>query len=712
MRWQKRLNIALTIALTVAFVLLGAFVFRLSYLRGIEALTDQSGSIKYYFCKIFDLPASEKPSVSEFSKVIKWDLLLPENFETFKANFIVFWKTFASKENFLAWLKFTGEKAGGYAKIILLILPCLLALFMAVKTFYNKPNTKHNQDTLPLKIYKKITLYSYVPIRDFLKQYYEYVKQHSAIWIVWLVLWTFNLNIASIIIAFFAYYFYFAVTFDFGSFYVQFVKAVMDLQVIVKYVPFWAICIVAWFGFEHWRKNLALAKLRRMEMSNRGFINDLPIVSMTCGSMGKKKTTIITDMALSQEVMFRSVAYDKLQKTDMKFPNFGWIAFEMELRKCMEYGVVYNLATIKEWVNLKRQRYEKHHNDAWQLFGYDSCRYGLYYTDGLRTSYIFDVLSTYAQLYFIYVIQSSLLVSNYSIREDNLLIDEGNFPMWSNDFFRKEERPSRHAHILDFDVLRLGKKVIENNPNAGSFEFGVVSITEVGKERGNNLELKEVKKGTEETNQKNDLFNFWLKMCRHSATVDNYPFVKVFADEQRPTSWGADARDLCDIVHIVSSGNKRLALPFFTIEDMVNEWLFGRFMKLYYNFRFIRGDNTLFIYLLKQITAAIYRRNVKIYNTYGFSISNIEKERGTMDGKAEKKKYYIMNKKIYRRRFSTDCFSDYFNDFARKTGVGLEDYLEYATEKATVDELKMQNSYFINALYKNTDSKASSADNE
>ena len=27
------------------------------------------------------------------------------------------------------------------------------------------------------------------------------------------------------------------------------------------------------------------------------------------------------------------------------------------------------------------------------------------------------------------------------------------------------------------------------------------------------------------------------------------------------------------------------------------------------------------------------------------------------------------------------------------------DYLEYATEKASVEELKMQNSYFINSLY-------------
>ena len=36
---------------------------------------------------------------------------------------------------------------------------------------------------------------------------------------------------------------------------------------------------------------------------------------------------------------------------------------------------------------------------------------------------------------------------------------------------------------------------------------------------------------------------------------------------------------------------------------------------------------------------------------------------------------------------------------ARECKVGLSDYLEYVTEKASVDELKQQNSYFINALY-------------
>ena len=705
MKWQKRLNIALTVALTIAFILLGAFVFRVAYCRTFESLIDLYGSFKYYFCILFGFPVDDIPSVAERSKVLNWDVILPADFETFKANCISFFRLFTSKENFLSWLSETGQKTGKISKIIIIILPCILALWIALKTLYKKHNTKHNIDTLPLRIYKTVTRHTTEPLKRFVRQYAAFVKEHNFIWIIWLVIWIFNLNFATVIIEFFAYYFYFAVSFDFGSIYTQIVKLIIDLQVVVKYVPFWVILIFIWLLFERWRRNLALAKLRRMENSNRGFINDLPIVSMTCGSMGKKKTTIITDMTLSQEIMFRNVAYGKLQETDMKFPNFGWIAFEMELRKCMEHGTVYNLATVKEWVKLKRSRYEKHHDDSLQLYCYDSKRYGLYYRDGLKTSYIFDVLSTYAQLYFVYVIQSSLIVANYSIREDNRLIDGGNFPVWNTDFFSKTPRPSRYAHILDFDILRLGKKVLENNPNAGSFEFGVVAITEVGKERGNNLELKEVKKGTEETNQKNDLFNSWLKMCRHSATVDNYPFIKVFTDEQRPSSWGADARELCDIVHIVSSGNTRLALPFFTIEEMLNEWLFNWFINLYADFRFNRGDNTLLIYLLKKVTAFFYKRTVIAYNNYGYSISNIEKERGTMDGKTEKKKYYLMHKKIYSQRFSTDCFSDYFNDIAKNTKIGLNDYMEYQTEKATVTELKMQNSYFINALYKNADTE-------
>lgn len=493
-----------------------------------------------------------------------------------------------------------------------------------------------------------------------------------------------------------------SLSFDVANLYVQVCKLIIDLQVIFRHFPWWSIVTVCWLFFNRWRKKIALNRLRHFEARNCGFINELPIVSMSCGSMGKRKTTLITDMVLSQEVMFRQKALSILQQNDMKFPNFPWIKFEDELRACMEHGTVYNLASVKTWVALKRQRFARHHNVHWQIYGYELQRYGGTFDDSLKVNGLFDILETYAQAYFIYVIQSSLIVANYSIRTDNALMNNGNFPLWLTDFFPKHRREcNRHAHILDFDVLRLGKKVLENNPKAGSFEFGVVAITEIGKERGNNLELKEVKKGTDEANQKNDLFNSWLKMCRHSATVDNFPFIKVFTDEQRPESWGADARDLCDVIHIVSSGEQRLALPLYTIEEMISEWAFNRFMRLYEDFRFRRGDNTLLVHIRKSITAWLWHRNLRVYNRFGYSILKIEKERGTMDGKTENKKYYLMNAKIYAKRFSTDCFSDYFNDMAKKSKTGLMDYIEYVTEKATVDELKMQNSYFINSLYGN-----------
>ena len=366
----------------------------------------------------------------------------------------------------------------------------------------------------------------------------------------------------------------------------------------------------------------------------------------------------------------------------------------------MEYGRIYSLASIRTWIEQKRKRFKKHRDTKLQLYGYDGGRYGFTYDTGLKRERLFDVLETYAKLYFIYVIESSLLVANYSIREDFVLYDMGNFPLWNFDFFPKRYPDnSRFAHILDFDVLRLGRKVIENNPKAGSFEFGVVVITEVGKERANNLELKEIKKGADEANQKNDLFNSWLKMCRHAATVDNFPFIKVFTDEQRPESWGADARDLCDILTITNSGKQKLALPFYTIEEMLSDWAFSRFISMYYDFRYRRGDNTLLVYLLKAIVSKIYAHNERIYNRFGYCVLSLERERGTRDGKPKKKKYYLANYKIYRERFKTDCFADHFNDMAQKSKIGLMDYVCYASVKASVDELKQQNSYFINGLY-------------
>ena len=708
MNRRRVFNICLSVLITAAFALLAVFVFSDSYLRFGEAVKDFGLSVGYYFCTLFGIEHNIVPSVTEYSSVMDWSILLPSDFEGFTSQSKSFFALLIDGENFASYWSKVGDVMLVLLKVVAIMLPCLLILWLVIWRLYKSGNTKHNKDTVPLRVFKKLSEWIYRPLKITIASFVNFLRENRAVWMLWVGIWAFNLNAASIVMGFLAYYFYFVLSFDVANLYVQVCKLLIDLQVIFRHFPWWCIAFVCWLLFDHWRKCIAQNRLRHFEARNCGFINELPIVSMACGSMGKKKTTLITDMVLSQEVMFRQKALEILQQNDMKFPYFPWIAFEDELRRCMEHGTVYNLASVKAWVALKRSRFIRHRNAQTQLYGYDYARYGTTFDDSLKISRLFEVLETYAQAYFIYVLESSLIVANYSVRTDNLMADNGNFPMWLTDFFPKRRRPqSRHAHILDFDVLRLGRKVLENNPKAGSFEFGVVGITEIGKERGNNLELREIKKGAEDTNQKNDLFNSWLKMCRHSATVDNFPFIKVFTDEQRPESWGADARDLADIINIASCGDMRLALPFYTIEEMLSEWAFNRFLSLYYDFRFRRGDNTLLVHILKSVVAWLWRRNLRIFNRYGYSTLKIEKERGTMDGKTENKKYYLMSAKIYAQRFSTDCFSDYFNDMARRSYTGLADYLEYATEKASVEELRMQNSYFINSLYRDADGDSS-----
>ncbi len=697
--------IVFSLLLSVGFILLGIFVFSQSYVRFWETLCDFGSSAKFYFFEIFGIEHETKATVENFSEVMKIELFMPENWEMFKEYLRDYASFFFNGRNLRAYFRALAIGSKNAARVITVLLPCVLLLYIAIKETYSTGNNNHGKDTRALAGFKKLSGKTYQPLKRIVKGYMEYLKRHPHIPKLWALCWILHLNIGSIIAAFLAYYFYFAVSFRFETMYIQLCKLIIDLQVILFSLPLPVHMAVGYVIFDLFRRKVGLDHLRHMEARNCGFINELPIVSMTVGSMGKKKTTVITDMALSQEVMFRQKALELLRANDMRFPYFPWISFEMDLRNCMEYGTVYNLATVKTWMKKKRERFLKNEDKRSRLYGYDYERYGILYDDGLCVWQLHDIMEKYAQLYFIYVIENSLIVSNYSIRTDARLSDAGNFPLWMSDFFpKKTSMGGRHAHILDFDVLRLGKKVIENNPRAGSFEFGAVVISEVGKERGNILDHKEMKKNNDETNQKNDLFNSWLKMCRHSATVDNFPFIKVFTDEQRPESWGADARDLCDIVHIMSSGKQQLAMPFYTIEEMLTEWAFGSFLSMYNEFRYLRGDNTLLVHILKTIMAWLYRRNARIYNRFGYTVSAIEKERGTRDGKLEKKKYYVMYKKIYARRFSTDCFSDYFNDMARKTKVGLNDYMEYATEKATVDELKMQNSYFIASLYRTTNS--------
>lgn len=698
------------VAITLLFVLLAIFVFPSALGRIIESVRDFGLSIAFYFCKMFGIENSVTATVNDLPKMPFFDLpnmpsspvpSLPETFDGFKVKCHEYWELIITARNIVGYLDFLGGLIAVLANVALYIIPIIVILYLIMKQVLDKENNDYNVDSKSLIVARRISDKTYKPVKSWLIDFVAFIKDNKAYYILWAVIWAYNFNLFTIVVEFLAFYFYFAVTWDMVHIYRQVYKLAIDLWTPFNFIPWYVWCVVALIIFDKIRKKIGFAVLNHNEMKNRGFINERPIVFMGCGTMGKKKTTFITDVALSQEVMFRDKAFEKILENDLKFPNFPWINLENALKKAMDNHTVYNLATCKRFAISKRLKWERKPYRR-NIFMYDFERYGLSYDDKLKVTNIWQVIETYAQLYFIYVTQSSLLISNYSVRVDNVLSDLGNFPLWNSDFFKTDSRLidsySRHAHILDFDSLRLGRKVVENNANSNNFEFGVVLVTEIGKERGNNLENIEKKKSDEGANQKNDYFDDWLKMVRHSATVDNFPFVRVITDEQRPTSWGANARDLTDIVYIQESSDDRLTMPFFSLEELLYDWVFGKFVRLYENYRYQRGDNTLTMHILKGIVAKIHTRYKRIHNQFGYCQLSVQVESGTMDGQRKNCKYYLSTKKIYSKRFSTDCFSDFFVKKALRSPIGINDLDEYETEKATFAELAEQNSYFVAKL--------------
>ena len=310
----------------------------------------------------------------------------------------------------------------------------------------------------------------------------------------------------------------------------------------------------------------------------------------------------------------------------------------------------------------------------------------------------------YAQSYFVYNIPSSLILSNHSIRSDNYYDSIGNFPLWHSGFFNTDpnyvNNVSRYSHILDFDSMRLLKKIDPGSNN--TIDIGVISWTEGGKERGNQIENRGMKKDSDVANPLNDGTNSWLKIARHNSMIDNDSFLKIILDDQRPESLGADARELCEkIIHIQKTSDYKNSLLLFRFEYIIYSLIKSKWEDIYKKYRYYRSDNTLLFFILKSIYSVYFKYINRLYNRYGYIESTLACEKGTLDGELETNKYYLMFPKIYLNRYSTDCYSDFFFQKGIKSKKGINDIKEYESVRASLDELAEQNSYFINDLIKN-----------
>ena len=689
----------------LASAILGVVFFPASYVKFGLSCASIFKSFIYYWAEMFGVNSPFLPTAGDLPPTTEVEII-PSTPEGFSTQWSRFCELFITKTNFFGYIGLIGTGITNILFFALFIIPIVLILWIVFRSASKTVKTGDLSESKALAMYKWLRRRALQPAVREIKIFVRYFRAHRIYTIPTGLLWAFNLNLPTIVVGLFAWYFYFMGSFDFVSVYTNIVRLFDDLKTFFSFMPWWAYVIAAVCIFNVWRKHIALDRLWHMELMNRGFLNSLPISSFVIGTMGKGKTTMLTDMALSRQVMFRDKAFEKLKEYMNKLPDFPWLRFEREIQRAIEHGSVYNLATCRRFVRGKRYKFYrnvivKRRLQKLYFFGYDG---KLYYDDKLQVTDAFTLLENYAQLYFIYIVASSLIVSNYSIRDDEQLSSMGNFPMWCNDFFSGDsltlDSRSRYSHILDFDILRLGKKIIENNPHAGSFEFGVLGITEVGKERGNQNDTKGrgIKYDDPTANRLNDGFNRWVKLCRHSSTVDNFPFVSIYLDDQRPESLGADAKELCTLLHIRESSEPMNALPFFWVYDWLYKLLYSRLMGKYMSHRYRRNDETLPSYFVHRIASWLYVRRARMMNLYGYKVQSIDIEAGTQNGNFVPEKYFLMFKKIYAKRFDTACFADIFAKQSIETRGGVDKYPEYADVRASMDELREQNSYFIDEI--------------
>lgn len=728
------------ICLGITFLFCGlGFLFLNSFPRLVEAIRDLSTSIVYYFYGLLAADPTSCPVPATVLGKQSWQItesrfkpfrLFPWTWEEFKGLWNVYWDLFVNFDNIQAYFGFISNGALVIARFFSIAVIVYFGMFLLkgkkpiseedIVDETLKKNDELYQDTPGLKRFKKFLFLRIYPLIWWCKDFLLYVQCNKKYYRIWLALWLLYFNVISIGLSFFAFYLYFIVSFDFISVYTQIVKLLADLTPAIRFVPGIVWFIIGFIVLNYLANERGYANLEHRERRNRGFLNERGVANVIWGNMGTGKTRMLTSLALSAEKQLRDQALEILLETDMMFPNFPWVRLRAEVKRRMESHMIVDVFSIRHWIRDWKARFmylEKNGLVNWfqknlregkrvtdVTFGYDTVHYRSTYNDNLKIIHLYDAIENYAQAYFIYAIQTSLIVSNYAIRTDFDRTENGHFPIYNDDFFRRKPQfkhlYSKYSHILDFDILRLGKRMLDNNPNRNALGFSVIVVSEIDKERKNELEIRKqasAKKKTvdseEKCTQNNDLFNACVKMIRHAAVIANRVFIIIICDLQRPEDYGANAREVGELTFIDRKGEKAPVLPFYSPYWIIRACYFIHriFFRFYLGFISSRDDNTLLLYIFKNITAFYVQYIDRIEKLFGCQTFYLEVESGRMDGKALERKFYGMDKKDFSERYSTDAMSSIF-DLPNTVSIAM--FVEYADIMATQAERAMQHSHF------------------
>ncbi|MBQ7788415.1 MAG: hypothetical protein IJ398_02035 [Clostridia bacterium] len=585
-----------------------------------------------------------------------------------------------------------------YIVLIILFIQIAKTIFSILLT---SPSDEPGTPTSALQFFidyiEKPLLWFFGKVKRFLvrfKKTWYYILPFVAIWL-------FNLNVISIFFEFFAWYFGFPLLPTLEGMLGPIATLILDLILMFNGAPFIFWLVLGLYIFDKIRKAIAYDRLDHMLKKDMGYINKLSLAVMLTGTMGVSKTMTITVMMLINSIMMRDNAYNTMFKYQMAFPKFPFLRLEKSILENIDKGKIKNLYGVRRHIRRLFKEYKRTgSNEA--IFGYDS---RMYFDNSYNNVTLEKGLTEYAQAYYVYAVHSSLLVTAYGVREDLVQKTIGNFPLWDKEIFKRKsdtfKKDSLYSHILDFNILRIGVKVEDPYAYLRTYEFGILGVAEYGKERGNQFKTKGMKADSKEANQLNDLLSYTLKLLRHPSTIDYEPYSRIYVDEQRCMSLNADERELFDIISVKEKSDIKLSMPGFFLAELINSTLIKWFRKFWGDVRYNGQEFSLPAYLLLRVFSLFSNYYLRIYDTFGYFVSKIQKQAGTLDGSVDTHDFYMPLKIAFSDRYSTDCYKPFFDETIKNTKYGLFDFPTYKDIVATSHELKLQNSFFVNELYDN-----------
>ena len=314
-------------------LLFAVFKYELSYIRLFQNTMDLISSLAYYFCKTFlgfeDVTTSvlDLPDV-DISSVLSFDV------DVFSRKFDYYWEYFFNTKNLANYSMYVFSSISLVLSLLSILIPVFLLIVSMIKKSYlseGDEEDKHS-DTVYLTFFKRKIEPILILSFEWCKSFVFFMSEHRIYLKFLILIWLTNLNIVTILFGLVAFYLFFISSFSFTSIPVVLIKLALDLVIMFAGASVFLWFILAYIIITRMLKKRAYRILQHNEMKNRGFINSQPLVTLSCGTMGSKKTTSAVDMALSTSVMFKDKALELMMAHDMKFPNFPWLRFEEDLK--------------------------------------------------------------------------------------------------------------------------------------------------------------------------------------------------------------------------------------------------------------------------------------------------------------------------------------------------------------------------------------------